>query len=242
MAVAKSGAGAARARPKTAALPVVRVARFEEVAKLIERLVEEKQDVFLAAAQRFRARHRDATSRGLDYAEAAQVAAAMVGGEPDVTLAEQVQASELRAYDEPSPNEMLVAAGVATAPAFIEATKRVAALIELDDDVFRDARENDTLDEAIDAYVRDTFDELAMDEARQRAYDALEHYAKAAGQGSLGEAVGLLTRLVGQAFQQAMLTLAPTLQGSPSSSLTGSPPSTNGDGAKSSTSSPTSTP
>src|SRR5581483_4982716 len=103
MAATKTRAGARR-RPDAApaARPPARritVARFKEATKLIERLVEEKQDVFLAAGQRFRARHREQTSRPLTHEEAAQVAAALLGADGDrLAMAERAQASELRAY------------------------------------------------------------------------------------------------------------------------------------------------
>jgi hypothetical protein len=242
MAATKTRAGATARRPSVA-LPPITVARFDEATRLVERLIEEKQDVFAAAGQRFAETHREATSRRLTALEAAQLAAITLNDGQDATAAaEAYQASELRAYDAPQPHEVLAAAGVATAPAFIDVAKRFTALIELPADVFRDAREDGRLDEAIDAYVLEVLDELDMDDARPRARAALEHYSKAAGAQSAGEAWGLLTRAVGQAFNQAMTTIGPTLQGSGSSSLTGSPPSTDGPDETSSTTSPGGTP
>jgi hypothetical protein len=234
----------ARQTPGSAVLPRVTTARFAEAALLVERIAETNQDVFLAAAQRFRIRHRDATSRRLNVEEAAQVVAAMGTDQDPVAMAEQVQASDLRAYDEPQPQEILVAAGLATAPAFLDAVQQLVGLIELPDPTFREAREvgPEALDEAIQVHIRSEFDDLDMADARPRAQRALEHFAQAATQGSLGEAWGLLTKVVGQAYSQAMLTLSPTLQGSGFSSLTGSPPNTTGVGERSSTSSDTSRP
>jgi hypothetical protein len=226
----------ARARkPARPALPVVSVARFEEAAKLIEQLVAEKQDVFLDAAQRFRERHREATSRALNAMEAAQVAAGLMRS--DVEAAVLVQRSDLRAYDEPSANEIFVAAGMATAPAFLDACGRLVALIEMPDITFEEACETGTLEDAIDE-VRESWRKVPMQEARERAAAALEHFAKAGGASSVGEALRLLMRIVMQAHQQTVMAMTP----SASSSLIGSPPSMDGPGETSSTASPTGTP
>lgn len=237
------GSGTA-ARPTTPKLPPVTVARFEEAGRLLERLVEEQADVFLAAGQRYRDRHADTTRRALTPEESGQVAAALVASMDDgasiVDLTAQVQASELRAIDQPSPQELLLAAGAATAPALVEATRRFVALVELDPDTFEEACEADDLDRALEQPARD-LRALELPEARRRAAAALDHFAIAAGASSGPEAWALLTRTVGSAFQEAMKQLAPTLA-SDSSSLTGSPPPTDGNGASSSTTPPTGTP
>lgn len=236
MATQRKATAPRASRPRTPALPVVTVARFEEAAKLIEELVAEKQDVFLEAAQRFREKHRDVTSRGLDAMEAAQVAAGLMRN--DVEAAVLVQRSDLRAYDEPAANEIFVAAGMATAPAFLDAAGRVVALIEMSAATFEQACEDGTLETAIDE-ARDDWRKVPMAEARERATRALDHYAKAGGASSVGEAVRLLMRIVMQAHQQTVMAMTP----SDSSSLIGSAPSMGASpAAASSTTSATPTP
>lgn len=213
-------------------LPPVTVARFEEAGRLLERLVEEKADVFLAAGQRYRDRHAAAARRELTAEEAAQLAAGLAAtlDTPPadlVDLAAQVQASELRATPQPAAQELLLAAGLATAPALVELTRRFVALIELDPDTFEEACESDALDEALEQPAR-ALRNLPLDQARARTTAALEHFAAATGH-TPGEAWALLARTVGSAFQEAMRQLAPRLE-SASDSLTGSPPSTAGPG------------
>jgi hypothetical protein len=139
----------------TRRLPPVTVARFEEAGRLLERLVEEKADVFLAAGQRYRDRHADTARRELTASEAAEIAAGLAAAmdtPPDIVeLAAQVQASELRATPQPAAQELLLAAGLATAPALVEVTRRFVALIELGADEFEEACEADELEDALDA-------------------------------------------------------------------------------------------
>ncbi len=226
-------------KPKTITLPRVEVARFEEAMRLVEQLVDETEDVFVAKGQAFRERHRDGTERKLTAQEAAQVAAAWStsAGLPPVTIAEAVQQSELRAYDEPEPIEILLRAGVATAPAAMGCVKRFVALIEMPAHQFRDAREADGLDSALDDAVNAmAYEDLTA--ARPRAQRALEHFANAAGDGS-GKALSLLPSAMWQALQQATSSLGLVRA---QSSLTGSPPSTDGLGETSSTTSDTPAP
>jgi hypothetical protein len=79
---------------------------------------------------------------------------------------------------------------------------------------------------------------VPMPEARERAAAALDHYAKAGGASSVGEAVRLLMRVVMQAHHQTVLAMTP----SGLSSLTGSLPSTDGAAGASSTTPVTPTP
>lgn len=227
------------------ALPAVTVARFQEALTLLDRLVDEQADLFIDKGQQYRQRHRAGTERKLNADEAAQVAAAMasaVGAEalPPVVLAEAVQASDLRAYDEPQPVELLLAAGVATAPAAMQAARRFVALIEMPADTFREARDAGRLGAALDDAIRESeYDDLAgPDGARERAQAALEHFSQASGAGQ-GKAMGLLIRAWWQAMKQAIEGLGLT---QPTSSLIGSPPSTDGLVETSSTTSRTETP
>jgi hypothetical protein len=199
--------------------------------------------VFLAAGQRYRDRHASAARRELTAEEAGEIAAGLAASLDTpadlVELAAKVQQSDLRAVPPPAPQELLFAAGLATAPALIELIRRFVALIELPAVEFEEACETYTLDDALDAPARELRN-LPVEEARGRASAALEHFAGATGR-TPGEAWALLARTVGSAFMEAMRQLAPTL-GSGSESLTGSAPSTGGPAGPSSTTPPTATP
>lgn len=194
-------------------LPPLTVARFEQATLLMERLVDENTDVFVGRMQAYRERQRAASSRKLTPEEAAKVAAGLAASlAPDadlVAVAEDIQQGELRAVDEPSSHEVLLAAGVATAPAFLNAALRLVALIELPAEAFEDAYENDTLDDAVEAHVK-TLRALDLDEARARAVCALDYLSEKAGAGS-GEGLRLLTRAVWQALNQAAEQMTPTI-------------------------------
>lgn len=232
MAAKTAGASGGQSR----ALPPLTVARFEQCTLLMERLVDENTDVFVGRMQAYRERQRSASSRRLTPDEAAGVAAGLAASlEADadlVQVAEDVQAGELRAVDEPSAHEVLLAAGVATAPAFLNAALRLVALIELPADVFEAAYEDDTLDTAIEDHVKD-LRALDLDEARARAVSALDYLSVKAGAGS-GEGLRLLTRSVWQALNQAAEQMTPQIL-SGLSSLTDSAPPTDGPTGTSST-------
>lgn len=216
-----------------ATLPPVSLARFKEASRLIERLADEKRDVFLDRMQDYRDAHADRTRRELSAAEAAQIAAAMMSDEDPVSLAERVQESKLRAIDPPDAAEVLLVAGASTAPEFLDAAARFVALMELPSDVFEAARESgpDALDGALTDAVA-ALDDLPMEQVRARATQAFAAFAREAGAGDdPGEAVRLLWRLIGQALQEA----AGMLSTGNSSRLTGSPPSTGGPVEASST-------
>jgi hypothetical protein len=224
-----------RARSSARPLPVITVARFETALLLIEQLVTEKQDLFLDAAQRFREKHRDISSRALNAVEAAQVAAGLMRN--DVEAAVLVQQSGLRAYDDPAASEVFVAAGLSTAPAFLDASSRLVALIEMPADAFEAAYEADAIGEAINNALV-AWRNVPMPEARERATAALDHFAKAGGATSAGEAMRLVAKVVMQAHQQAVQAMLP----SDSSSLIGSLTSTDGLDEPSSTTPATATP
>lgn len=222
------------------ALPAISVARFEEGLLLVERMVAENTSVFIQHAQDYRAEHRKATDRPLSAVEAAQIAAGVLDERsPEDRAAAFLGHEGLRAYDEPAPTEVLLAAGVATAPAFLRAALRVTALIEMPDGTFEEARELRTLNDEIDAHV-ETLRGLGLQEARERASAALDHFGKAAGV-EPGKAWGLLARSVWQALQQAVSQLNLD-QESPSSSLIDSAANTDGPDEPSSTTPPIATP
>lgn len=221
-------------------MPEVTVGKFEEASRLLDRIAEEKQGLFIAKAAGYRERHRQATDRPLRPEEAAQVAAALaesinVNIEDAGPAVRSIQRSDLRAYDEPEPREVLLAAGVATGPALIEAVKQFVSLIELSDSEFEEACETGTLDETLDQ-AAGALRGASLKDARERARRALDHFADAAGVG-LGEAWSLLVSTIGQALLQAVPN-----QDQSSSSLTGSLAPTSGDDETSSTEPPSATP
>lgn len=219
---------------------VITVARFEQAMLLLEQLVDENTDLFIGKMQSFREKHRDGTDRQLTAEEAAQVAAALSAAidEEDrdsVQLAQSVQQSELRAYDQPSQQEVLLAAGVSTAPAFVNAALRMVALIELPQPEFEAAYEAGTVDEAVEAKCVE-LRQLDLEEARKRAAIALDLLASKSGAGS-GEGVRSLIAAVWRALNMAAEASAPS-EGSGLSSLMGSLEPTDGPAATSFTESP----
>lgn len=216
---------AAPRAPRAPVLPPVTVARFEEAMRLLEQVVDEQTDVFIARGQAYREKHRDGTSRPLSAEEAGSIAAglAVAHGEPPIAFAEQLQASDLRAHEQPEPVEVLLAAGVATAPAFTTAVLRLVALVEMPAIEFRAHVDDGTLSDALDAACEELRWVDLAEEGLGRAHAAFEHFARAAGV-EPGKAVGLVSRAVWQALNQAMSSLGV----SASSSSTGLPASTDG--------------
>lgn len=206
---------------------------------LVEQLAEDQTDAFIAIGQSYRERHRDGTERKLTAQEAAQIASAMADGAglPPVTLAVAVQESDLRAYDDPEPTEILLRAGIATAPAAMTTVQRFVALMEMPADEFMAAREEDRLSDALDAAVKTmSYEDMAgTGGVRARAQRAAEHLSQEVA-GVPGKAMALLIRAQWQAMRQGIEALG---YQRPSSSLTGSPPNTDGLSEPSSTSSAT---
>lgn len=238
-AATRRNGGAAESRP---ALPPVTVAKMRAATELIERLATEKTSVFIDHQQAYRERHRSASSRPLSADEAAAVAAGLAGqmqGDP-VTLAERVQRSELRAYDEPEPQEVLLAAGLATAPAFLDVALELVALVEMPAGDFEEACEAGLLDDRL-RLLAEELAVLELSEARGRAQACLEHVGRASGQAP-GEALGLIGRVVGQAWLEAQKTILKINETRRGSSLTGSLEPTDGDAGTSSTAPPTGKP
>ena len=184
----------------------ITVARFESAMELLEGLVAENTDLFIGKIHEYREKHRAGTDRALSPEEAAQVAAAlsvaMTEGRDPVKVAAEVQASDLRAYDQPGQTEILVAAGVSTAPAFIKAALRLVALLELPEDEFEAAYDAESLPAAIDGGVKE-LRKLDLAEARERAKSALELLAEKSGAES-GEGLRSLVQVVWRALNQAV--------------------------------------
>lgn len=213
-------------------LPPVTVAKFEQAGVLIERMVAENTELFIANGRRYKDAHRaEFPPRSLSAEEAVQLAAAALDDRPMEQRTAAFQASDLRVYDEPQPIEVLAAAGVATAPAFVRAARRVVALIEMDNARFEQALEDDALDDEIDADAA-ALGSLDMLEARPRAAAVMAHFAVAAG-ADPGKGLGLLAGTVWQALQNASRQLVPDTPSAWSWS-TDSPQSTDGTGEPSS--------
>lgn len=204
MAATTSGRTRARNGSGAPAMPKLTVARLEEALLLVEQLVSEHTDVFVKAGQDYRERHRDGTSRPLNADEIARIALGL-----GVNLASadaQIQEAGLTHHDEPEPQEVLLAAGVATAPAFLRAAMRLTALLEMSPDTFEDAREAGTLREAVAELVNE-YGPLDVPQMRARAAAALEHLSVNTGVAP-GKAWEVVTRTVTQGLGQALAMLA----------------------------------
>lgn len=185
-------------------LPPVTVGKFQAALLLLERLFESQQESFLTRMQDYRERHREATSRPLTASEAAQYATAMreVLGEQAPSPAD-LQNSDLYGYDQPGTQELLAAAGLATAPALVDSCRQLVALIEMPSARFRQAQDDDLLPEAIEEAAAQ-FDDLELAEARDRTMAAISHFSIAAGAGERpGEVIGSLIQTVMGALEQA---------------------------------------
>lgn len=239
MAATKKAAGA-----KPVALPPMTVQRFEESLQLVEAIAKAERSGFLAEMQAFRDEHRAATRRPLTAEEATRFAAAMVdayAGEAPEQVAGRLQGSELYGYEDPSPREVLTAAGLATAPALLRAVRSFVALIEMDPERFETACESDALPAVIEGDA-DILSRATMTEGRARALAAFEHWGKEVGVDS-GEAMRRLIETVTGALEQAaMRVTAANLSPGLSHLSTSSPAPTDGDGATSSTTPATATP
>lgn len=231
---------AAKAAPKSKAaqrpkaLPTVGIARFREAMQLIEDLVVENTDVFLASAARYRAAHAthaEQAARRLTHVEAAAAAAAFARevGDFDAAgmagLAADIQRSDIRAIDPPEQQELLLAAGLGTASGFIDAALAFVALVEMPKARFDEHSEAGVLRHAIDEDIatlkrRD----VPVAEMRERALRAFEHFASAGGEDP-GKAWSLITGMVRQALTTAMLAQ----ESSGPSLSTASPTPTAGD-------------
>lgn len=223
----------AAGQSRTPCLPPVGIARFTEATRLIETLIEENTDVFLASAARYRARHARASesaARMLTHVEAAAVAAEfaarMEGISNPAQFAAEIQQSELRAIDPPQQQELLLAAGLGTASAFLDAALTFVALIEMPKPRFDENLMNGTLRTALEddlAGIR--AEDQPVAEVRARAMAAFEHFATAGGEDP-GKAWALIKGTILQALTTAMISQEP----SGLSLSTDSPTSTDGVG------------
>lgn len=207
------------------ALPPLTVARFEEALRLVDRLYEANVDTALARLQDYQERHRSATGRPLTAEEAVRWAAVA----HDILKHEhhtpaELQQSGLREYDPAGPWELLVAGGLATAPALLDAFLEFVALVEMDADKFRQAYDSDMVAEAVSRDAQQ-FAHLPITEAKERIRLALEHFT-AFQDGEPGEALRSLIQTVTGALEQAVVRVSS--ETSQRSSSTGSAESTDG--------------
>lgn len=220
----KNSGGAARA------LPPITVNKMRDAAQLMERRVLEDTSIFSQRIREYRAARATGSERGLTPDEAVQLTSGVIpalveagnteAAENPEALAVKFQNSDLKARDVVPQSEVLLAAGLATAPALLETVSQLVALIEMPAVRYKKAKAEDTLDDAIREDA-EAFGDLDLADGRARAAAALEHFQKAAG-ATAGEAVGLLRDMIGQAIAQA--TEIDLSEISPFSSLTGSPP------------------
>lgn len=229
------------AKKTTGVLPVVTVARFEQALRLIDRVYEANVDSTLRRLQDYRDRHREVSQRPLTAEEAVRWAAVArdilqqqaeqegaAGWEPS-----DLQQSGLFEYDQPQPPELLVAAGLATGTALLDACRQFVALIEMPADRFREAYDSDVVAEAVDQDAQ-ALAHVDLKEAKQRTSAALAHFA-AFQDGEPGEVMRSLIQTVTGALEQAVVrTIRET--SSPQGSATASAESTGGPAVKSSTS------
>lgn len=223
------------AKKTTGVLPVVTVARFEQALRLIDRVYEANVDSTLRRLQDYRDRHREVSQRPLTAEEAvrwAAVARDILTEQGEAWEPSELQQSGLYEYDQPQAPELLVAAGLATGTALLDACREFVALVEMPADRFREAYDSDMVAEAV-AKDAAALAHIELTEAKQRTSAALAHFA-AFQDGEPGEVLRSLIQTVTGAFEQAVIrTMRETSQ---QGSATGSAASTGGEGVKSSTS------
>ena len=216
-------------------LPAIDVARVEEIGHLLEAIVAENVELFVRKGQEYREEHRKATRRTLTVEEATQLAIAAVDDRPVEERAAAFQGQEgLYAYEQPDRRDLMMAAGAATAPAFVKACRRAVALIEMPTDVFWGALDSETLEDAIDEAAQE-LRKVELLEARARTTAALEHFGAQAGDAQ-GKGLALLWKAIMAALSQAITQLDDSAERL--SSLIASPPGT--DGANETSSEPAS--
>lgn len=222
------------AQKKTApALPPVTVARLQAATTQIDGLVDKNVDVFAARAGRYVDTFRERSERDMAPDEVAQIAGALgaaLGREDIPELLAEVQGGNLRVRSDPPRIEALLAAGLATAPAFVDACLEFVALIEMSADEFEQANENRQLELAIVEPVRE-LRRLGLRDAKTRVRAAFEHLASEA-ETTPGEALGLIAKVLGTALSEAIGPL------SQYASLTGSLARMGGPDESASTDSP----
>ena len=183
--------------------PVITAGHFEEIARLLDGLIEEKQALFVERLDQYRRQHREVCVRPLNPVEAMQLTAGLAGDldvEQRVAFAERIQQSELRSYDPPAPLELQLAAGVALFPATLDVLMRLVALIEMSYDDIVEA--DDELPAAIGGRAK-AFRSLEASEFRGRAEKALEAWSAAAGS-DVREGLGTALRVVTHAMRNAL--------------------------------------
>src|SRR5262249_28789334 len=132
-----------KTKDQPAPLPPVTVAKLEAALQLTEQLASEHRSTFIANGQAYKDEYREASRRPLNTRETARLAAGL-GAELADTAA-QIDEAGLTAYDEPEQAELLLAAGIATGPAFMRTAMLFTALMEMSDDDLEQAESVDAL-------------------------------------------------------------------------------------------------
>ncbi len=224
---------AAKPRPAAAPkLPPVTVARLQAAAAQIDGIIVDKANLFAERGGLYVAAFREHSERDLNPDEIAQLAGALgasLGRDDLPELLREVQDSGIRTRNDPPRGEVLLAAGLATAPAFVDACLSFVALIELPADEFEVAFDDGTILLALAEPIKQ-LRRLGLSEANVRARAAFAHLASEAGQ-TPGEAVSLILRALGTALQTGIGPL------SQYGSVIGSLTPTGGGGTSASTSS-----
>lgn len=218
----------------TKTLPPITVGKMGDASHLMERLVLEKTSIFSERIRDYRAARTTGSERGLTADESVQLTSGVIpalveagnaeAAENPEAIAVKFQNSDLRASDPIPQGEVLLAAGLATAPALLDAVGQLVALIEMPNARYKKAKTDDTLDD----FIREDaakLEDLELSDGRARAAAALAHFQTAAGS-TAGEAIGLLRDMMGQALAQA--TAIDLSEVSPFTSLIGSPPPMDG--------------
>lgn len=204
-----------RAGAKAPALPEISNAKFRALLRMLDEIVERNTDVYVEHGREFSDKKRAGTGRDWTAADLGPIARGL-----DTNLADarqQVVDAGLRAHDEAGDSEILIAAGIGTAPELYDEILRLTLLAEMSTDDFNVARRGD-LDAVLDAAL-EALDDLPLTETRERAGRAWAHIATALGY-QPGKAWGLIAKTIWRVISQGMETME-----TPSLLTSSSPPS-----------------
>lgn len=218
----KRGAGA-----KAPALPVIANAKFRVLMRMLDAIVDRNTDIYVEHGRKFSDKKRAGTSRDWTAADLGPLARGL-----DTNLADarqQLVDAGLRAHDDAADTEILIAAGIGTAPELYDELVRLTLLVEMSIDDFNVARRDG--DEALNATLEDllqTLDDVPLAEVRERVGRAWAHIAEALGY-QPGKAWGLIAKTIWRVVSQGMETMEPPLPPTSSSTQsTDSPAATAG--------------
>lgn len=224
MAATKPGSGG---RPGQASpFGKITVARYREGLRYLTVAVDALRDSFIEQNAAFRLAYTEGTSREPTAVELAPVARGLTeAGGRKVTLkeaAKQVRDAGLSAHEEPGEQEVIVASLIHAAPEALDGFLGLYALLAMPKDEFQEAREAETLPQAVRDAVR-AMDDEPMDEQREKAALAWEAMAVA-----MGYQPGKGWALIARSAWMALTTAMSARQTLPSPSSTGFAPPTEG--------------